>query len=400
MEKEPFKDGKVIIKKIEDANEEAYFVGGCVRDLLLNRQIKDIDIATSASPEKIQKIFKKVIPVGIEHGTVIVRYKNHSYEVTTFRLDGHYTDKRHPDTVQFIHKIDEDLKRRDFTINALAMDRQGNIIDLFAGQRDLELKKIRTVGNGYERFSEDALRMIRAVRFASQLGFLIEEETLKHIITLKENIESVAIERITSEFSKLFAGDFVNKGIYYLQKTKIYEHLPILSKYRKLIDQIPYLHHPLKSFGEVIALLNNIEPNVSIETWVKEWRCSNRIKREAMELTAALAYYKEKGLDQWLVYRLPDRYYAGFLRLIRNLFPKDSFDLTCLKKIKRNLPIQSKDELAVTGSDIINIYPHIVKGPWIRNMITTIEKKVVFRQINNNKNDLKEWIKCNPPKTN
>ena len=116
MPKDPFVDGIKIIEQIEQANEEAYFVGGCVRDLLLKRPIKDIDIATSAKPEKIQQIFKQVIPVGIEHGTVIVRYNHRSYEVTTFRVDGQYSDNRHPDEVQFINSIDEDLKRRDFTM--------------------------------------------------------------------------------------------------------------------------------------------------------------------------------------------------------------------------------------------------------------------------------------------
>src|SRR5699024_609682 len=143
-----FIDGKKVIIEIENNGHSAYFVGGCVRDLLLNRPIGDIDIATSALPEQIQAIFPQVIPVGIEHGTVIVRYNHVSYEVTTFRLDGEYSDQRHPDSVQFIDRIDEDLERRDFTINALAMDKKGKIIDLFAGKKDLARRMIRTVGNG------------------------------------------------------------------------------------------------------------------------------------------------------------------------------------------------------------------------------------------------------------
>lgn len=127
---ERFIKAKPILEKLEKHRFEAYFVGGCVRDLLLNRSIKDIDIATSATPEEVQKLFPKVIPVGIEHGTVIVRHEHESYEVTTFRLDGDYSDSRHPDSVEFIKKIDKDLERRDFTINALAMDKTGEIIDL------------------------------------------------------------------------------------------------------------------------------------------------------------------------------------------------------------------------------------------------------------------------------
>src|SRR5699024_9403305 len=133
MLKQSFNDGKKVIKEIEKHHHKAYFVGGCVRDFLLNRSIGDIDIATSALPDQIQQIFPQVIPVGIEHGTVIVRYNHVSYEVTTFRLDGKYTDQRRPDSVQFIDRINEDLERRDFTINALAMDLNGNITDLFDG---------------------------------------------------------------------------------------------------------------------------------------------------------------------------------------------------------------------------------------------------------------------------
>src|SRR5690625_477632 len=143
-----------IIDKLEDNGYDAFFVGGCVRDLLLNKEVKDIDIATAAPPSVVQKLFDKVIPVGIDHGTVIVRHKSVSYEVTTFRQDGTYSDQRHPDEVIFINTIEEDLKRRDFTINALAMNKQGNIIDLFEGQKDIQLKKIRSVGNARERSEE------------------------------------------------------------------------------------------------------------------------------------------------------------------------------------------------------------------------------------------------------
>src|SRR5690625_2709763 len=144
---QPFKKAKPIIRKIEQHGCKAYFVGGCVRDYLLQREIGDIDIATSASPEEIKQIFTKVIPVGIEHGTVIVRHDHQSYEVTTFRIAANYADQRHPDSVTFIDRIDEYLRRRDFTINALAMDGNGYILDLFEGQKDLRDKLIRTVGN-------------------------------------------------------------------------------------------------------------------------------------------------------------------------------------------------------------------------------------------------------------
>src|SRR5699024_8265181 len=150
---------------------EAYFVGGCVRDVLLNRPITDIDITTSATPDRIQNIFPKVIPVGIEHGTVIVRHEKQSYEVTTFRVDGTYSDHRHPDSVQFIRQLDGDLKRRDFTINALAMNKKGKVIDLFSGQKDIENKMIRTVRKDIKRFTVYPWRIILALCISTQIAF-------------------------------------------------------------------------------------------------------------------------------------------------------------------------------------------------------------------------------------
>lgn len=184
---EPFREALAIIEKIEEAGHQAFFVGGCVRDFLLKRPIGDVDITTSAKPFEVQAIFDEVIPVGIQHGTVIIRHRGISYEVTTFRLEGEYSDQRHPDSVQFIDKIDEDLARRDFTINALAMDKHGHIIDLFQGREDIEKALIRAVGNGHDRFQEDPLRILRAIRFSSQLGFQIEENTLKAIMATGNN---------------------------------------------------------------------------------------------------------------------------------------------------------------------------------------------------------------------
>src|SRR5690625_1201737 len=173
---ETFEQAVNVLSIIEQNGYETYFVGGCVRDFLLNRPIKDIDIATAALPEELMDIFDSVIPVGIEHGTVIVRFNQVSYEVTTFRHEGIYTDQRRPDDVTFIRHIEEDLQRRDFTINALAMDRHGEIKDLFSGREDLDKQLIRSVGNAAERFMEDPLRMLRGVRFTSQLGFRRSEE--------------------------------------------------------------------------------------------------------------------------------------------------------------------------------------------------------------------------------
>lgn len=400
MSVESFIDGKKVIMEIEKNHHKAYFVGGCVRDYLLRRPIKDIDIATSALPEQIQQIFPQVIPVGIEHGTVIVRYNHISYEVTTFRLDGKYTDQRHPDSVQFIDRIDEDLERRDFTINALAMDITGNITDLFGGKQDLELKVIRTVGNGYDRFTEDPLRIIRALRFSSQLGFSIDQETLAAINKVKEQIETIAIERVTNEFTKLFAGLYVHQALQYLKSTEIYKHLPILSKHPQIIENMPNHLEPLQTFGEVLAHFHYLKPVIPISKWVKVWKCSNQIKREAISLIHAINRYENHGLDEWLVYQLDPVYYEGLIRLINNLSHAKKVNIHDLTTIKQRLPIRSKQDLAINGTDLINLFPAAKRGSWIHETLVNIEKEVVFNRIKNTKMNIKEWIACNPPVIN
>ena len=194
---------KYIISKLEDNGYEAYAVGGCVRDSVLNRIPEDWDITTSAKPEEVKKLFQATIDTGLQHGTVTVIVDKEGYEVTTFRLDGDYTDGRHPDRVAFTSSLTEDLKRRDFTINAMAYSVKTGLVDRFDGLQDLENGIIRAVGNAEERFTEDALRMLRAIRFAGQLNFEIEEETFDAIKKLSSNISKVSVERIAKELEKL-----------------------------------------------------------------------------------------------------------------------------------------------------------------------------------------------------
>ena len=201
----------IIIKTIEDAGYEAYAVGGCVRDCLIGRVPADWDITTSALPQEVKKLFKRTVDTGIKHGTVTVLLKEkgnlNSYEVTTYRIDGEYEDGRHPKEVSFSKTLEEDLKRRDFTINAMAWHPERGLVDLFGGEQDLEKKLIRCVGDPRERFSEDALRMMRAVRFAAQLGGSIHEDTVEAVKELADNIEKVSAERIRVEVEKLLVSD-------------------------------------------------------------------------------------------------------------------------------------------------------------------------------------------------
>lgn len=201
-----FKKALPVLNKLIDAGYEAYFVGGSVRDRILDLDVNDVDIATSAQPLEIKKIFKRTVDVGIEHGTIMVLVGDESYEITTFRTESTYRDFRRPDSVTFVRSLEEDLKRRDFTMNAIALDNKGNIMDPFHGMADIDKGIIRAVGNPHERFKEDALRMMRAVRFSAQLDFQIESETM---VSIRENaplLEKIAVERIQIEFEKLLIG--------------------------------------------------------------------------------------------------------------------------------------------------------------------------------------------------
>ena len=192
-----------IIKKIRERGFEAFAVGGCVRDTLLGRIPGDWDITTSAKPEEVKEIFGKTVDTGLQHGTVTIIKNRKGYEVTTYRIDGEYRDGRHPDSVEFTSSLLEDLKRRDFTINAMAYSHETGIVDAFDGMGDLEKKVIRCVGCPRDRFTEDALRILRAIRFAAQLGFSIEGETYGAIREIAPNLKNVSKERIQVELTKL-----------------------------------------------------------------------------------------------------------------------------------------------------------------------------------------------------
>ncbi len=192
-----------IIDTLTAAGYEAYAVGGCVRDSYMGRVPNDWDITTSATPEETKKLFTRTIDTGIQHGTVTVMQDREGFEVTTYRIDGEYEDGRHPKEVTFTASLAEDLRRRDFTINAMAYNEQEGLIDLFGGIRDIERGVIRCVGDAKERFTEDALRMLRAVRFSAQLGYRIDEDTKAAISLLAENLKRISAERIQVELVKL-----------------------------------------------------------------------------------------------------------------------------------------------------------------------------------------------------
>ena len=276
---------RYIINKIYENNYEAYIVGGCVRDAILGFEPNDYDITTSASPNTIQEIFKdfKCIETGIEHGTVSVLMEDEIFEITTYRIEGEYKDHRRPDKVDFTDRLEEDLKRRDFTINAMAYNEKKGLIDLFGGKEDLNNKIIKTVGNPYDRFNEDGLRMIRAIRFSSKLNFTIEKETLKAIYDKSFIINNISLERITDEFTKIILSD-KPENIKYLFETKLLKYLNIsnednIGKLKQFYNEIVILKKINKNLEKRLALLDYIveKNNINCKSFCNELIYSKKI---------------------------------------------------------------------------------------------------------------------------
>lgn len=215
---------KHFYKIFEQAGFKAYLVGGAVRDIFLKKKASDWDVATNATPQDVMKLFKVVIPTGFEHGTVTVHFMNTEIEVTTFRTESGYSDGRHPDKINYAATIEEDLSRRDFTMNAIAVDlKDGKIVDPFNGKKDIKKKLIRTVGNPHERFMEDGLRPIRALRFSSQLNFSIENKTYSEIFekNVQNKIASISVERFRDEFLKMLSSPLPSNGIKKMEETGV-----------------------------------------------------------------------------------------------------------------------------------------------------------------------------------
>lgn len=382
-----------ILEKIEKAGYEAYFVGGSVRDYLLGKDIDDVDIATSALPEEVKAIFPKTVDVGIEHGTILVLYKGTAYEVTTFRTDGEYKDFRHPERVTFIRSLHEDLKRRDFTMNAIAMDKTGKIIDPFNGKQDLIDKRIRTVGKAEERFQEDALRIMRGVRFVSQLGFEMEEATYRALEEYAPLLSHIAVERIYAEFSKLLEGEFLSKALTLLVDARIHHYLPELAEYEKEIKKVAELCEATRLGEEELwALLLYLCNPKNDEKFLRAWKMPVKKIREIRDIKAAVLRREKEDWSEEMLYRTglkiaiqAEKVYRTLKRIPFSGFPQK------LEALYESLAIHNRKELAITGYDLMQWY-NKKSGPWIKEMLENIERAVLNREVENDKARIKEWL--------
>lgn len=391
-----FKEATPILQQIIDAGFEAYFVGGSVRDRLLGLEVNDVDIATSAHPNEIKKIFKRTVDVGIEHGTVLVLFENNSYEVTTFRTESTYKDFRRPDSVTFVRSLKEDLKRRDFTMNAAAMDITGQIIDPFNGIEDLGNGLIKAVGDPHERFKEDALRMMRAVRFASQLDFEIEHETLLSIAENAPLLEKIAVERIQVEFEKLLLSRWRAKGLQAMIQTHLYLYCPELANKKAVIvslisDKISFENNR-SAWAFLIYKIDYYAPDSFFNPmqFLKKWKLSNHLINDTMTLYRGLKYRAmNKQLDAWEIFELGKIFALEVETLVEHLGGEGQHE-EVLKQY-RQLPIKNKSELALSGYDLMQATSKN-PGRWMGQAIDCSLQAVVYGEIENKKEYILMWL--------
>ena len=373
--KNKFKGAIDILKIFNRNGYEAYFVGGCVRDYLLGEDFSDIDITTNALPEEVKKVFRKSIDTGIQHGTVTILVNGDSYEVTTFRTEEDYANHRSPEKVEFVSNLREDLDRRDFTINAMALDYNGKLFDYHNGDNDLSSKIIRTVNNPNERFYEDALRMLRAFRFSSKLGFEIENNTLDAIKKNAELIKFVSIERIVNEFKKLLDGKGNLRSLELLIDSKLNSYIPFFKEVNKVQDLSSY------SFCQSLYILSIIN-DISFEK-LKSLKLSNKEIKLVKQFDLINHEFKNNTPIELILYK----YNRENIKFVCDYFGYDKENNIdeCI------LTINSFNDIDITSQEIISTI-NKNPGPWIKSITLKLEKEILLGRLNNNKKDILDFL--------
>ena len=391
-----------IIERLKEHGFEGFAVGGCVRDSLLKKTPKDWDITTDALPEDMKKIFKKTFDTGIAHGTVTVLMDGVGYELTTYRIDGNYSDGRHPDSVSFSKNLSEDLCRRDFTVNAMAYSHNKGIVDLFGGRKDLQNGIIRAVGDAKKRFDEDALRMLRAVRFAAQLGFKIDDDTFAAIKEKAKLLSNVSKERIFVELNKSLCGDFA-QNIKMVYTSGLYRYIG--KEFAKLDESI-YDFYPRKFHNKKhmywAVFLENIENAEAVKKILFELKSDNATKNNTYLLVKELKNPLPSSDEdiRWSLHRIGADLFCDYIEILRS-DKKNKDILDKIDTIEDRYSLIMKENhayeismLDITGKDLMDL--GISKGPKIGEVLEFLLKKVIENPLNNEKSSLlrlaKEFI--------
>ena len=439
------KNALFLIQKIQECGFEANIVGGCVRDTLLHRNVHDWDICTNATPEEVMGVFKnyQVLPTGLKHGTITVMLDRQPYEITTYRSDSEYEGARRPKQVSFLKNIEGDLQRRDFTINAMAYNPADGVIDLHGGQKDIQAKLIRCVGDSYQRFSEDALRILRAVRFASQLGFSIEEKTKRAMLVLKNNLQLISKERIQVELVKTLAGKYAAKSLMenkQILTEVIWEIKPAIGcmqnnkyhfadVYGHTLSTIEHAHkNGYTDISLLLALLlhdigkpqtkttdadgfdhfyGHAKKSEEIaKTILARLRFSNRAQQEVLTLIAyhdvtfepskktvkrLLNKLGDEMLDKLILMRECDL--GGYTNKSQDSFKKMQKFKSILEEIRKEGECFSVKMLKLNGNDLLSL--GYKPGPKFKEILNSVLDKVLSESIKNDKRALTEYVLAN-----
>jgi tRNA nucleotidyltransferase (CCA-adding enzyme) len=408
---------KKIIKQLLDHGFEAYMVGGCVRDKQLSRPVKDYDIATSAKPEQVQGIFHRTIPTGLQHGTVSVIMDGCLFEVTTFRTESGYEDYRHPSEVQFIDSLYEDLRRRDFTMNAMALDIEGRLMDPFDGVSDIENGLLRCVGDAAERFQEDALRMLRCIRFAAQYGLRIEELTWSALLLQAPLLKHIAMERVRMELERMISEADPARAVLLLMESRLLKHvkLPLklaLIKPESLAASWDKLDEPLIKWAYLYLRLQadkaETEQELKQLTFSKQQVEQVReIVASAYEVSSRLPEEAEEAamIEAWKLTAVTHGKQALMaLHQILSVDPKALKELGVGEQESTSLvndglkwlsemPVCSLSELALGGKELLALM-NKPAGPWVSKVLAHLLREAALSRLSNELEALRAEAEC------
>lgn len=394
MDKSLFEQARPILEQIQDNGFEAYYVGGSVRDYVMGRNIHDIDITTSATPDEIESIFSHTIPVGKEHGTINVVFNDENYEVTTFRAEEDYVDHRRPSGVTFVRDLYEDLQRRDFTMNAIAMDTAYKLYDYFDGQQDINNRIIRTVGIAEERFQEDALRMIRCLRFQSQLSFDIAMETFEAMRTQMADIKFLSIERIVIELTKLMRGINVEESFNHLKSLKAFNYMPYFEQLD--MNQIN-VTEPI----DLELLIAIVSVKFDINYSLKPLKLSNRQVKDInqyIQIMNALPSIITKEQLKMFVYDYDTNLIKNVMVAADVLKANDIqghepliVNLQTIDETLHRLPMHNRKDMMVNGG-VLMAHLNAKSISWLKDVLRQIEIAIVTGKVSNEETEILKWV--------
>lgn len=420
--------GEKVLKALLESGHSAYFVGGCVRDELMGRPVHDMDIATSAKPEAVMELFERTIPTGLQHGTVTVLMEDIPFEVTTFRRESQYEDHRRPAAVEFVDGIIEDLQRRDFTMNAIARSLDGRLTDPFHGEADIRGGVVRCVGKAEERFEEDALRMVRAVRFASVFGFRPVKSLWRALIKGRDKLSFVAMERIRAELERVVLGPDPLRGMELLRRSQLlhYAKVPLNEANtapKQRLERLAVLPHLAAEPGELrwSMLLQGLGVSGGeAAAKMKQWTFSNHMAQAAARIILfdeawceARGASSKTGTDRlrqsWIELQILFGKTTAELWLRRqhqwlaSQHGDRSADLPRLQELGRELeqeqkwflevPVQHLQDLAIRGNDVL-VVSEKKGGPWLGELMKHILLLVANQELPNEKEPLLEYVKA------